>query len=219
MNNYIDHTLLRPDKNSKDYSNLINEAEKYKFYSVCVPPTWVNFAVGSLKNTSVKIATVIGFPHGNSNIITKKKEIEYCYFNGAREFDIVIDISKMKTGNWVEVEEEVREMRKAVKKDAIIKYIIEISYLTEFEIRKICEILMENNIEFVKTSTGYGPRDTTVDDIKLLKSIVGNRIKIKASGGIKDLQKAKEMIAAGAERVGTSSSVSIMEQLKLGGIN
>lgn len=207
----IDHTNLKPDATLKDIEKLCDEAKKYNFASVCVNPANVQYAVQLLEKTDVNICTVIGFPLGANTSKIKFFEASNSYELGASELDMVMNIGALKSG----FEEDVKQDIKSVvvgSKDAVVKVIIETALLEEDEIVKTCEIIKESGADFVKTSTGFGYSGATVEDIKLIKKTVGSSLKIKASGGIKNLKNALDMIKAGATRIGTSSGVQIMEE-------
>ena len=216
LNKFIDHTLLKPDATKEQIKQLCTEANQHKFASVCVAPsmvpTVVKFNVDNESN--VKICTVIGFPHGNSGVLSKCKQIEDVPH--VDEFDVVIDIGSIKSDVWYDVSKEIQFIRNCSRKT--IKYIVEIGYLSDDELFKLTDLLMEYKIDFIKTCTGYGPRNVTLEDIVKIKRYVGNRIKIKASGGIKTAEFARQLIEAGADRIGTSSSVSIMNELQKQGV-
>ena len=209
---YIDHTLLRPDATESDIKNLCQEAIDNKCYSVCVAPSLVGYAHSFteqyLETSDVKIATVIGFPHGNTGLNSKIEQIAY-YDVFVDEFDVVANIGSIKSGAWTGVEQEIEYVREITNRT--IKYIVEIGYLTDEELFHMADLLIKHKIDFIKTCTGYGPRNVTVDDIVKIKRHVGDRIKIKASGGIKTYEFAKQLIDAGADRLGTSSSLNIIK--------
>lgn len=207
----IDHTNLKPDATLKDIEKLCDEAKKYNFASVCVNPANVQYAVHLLEKTDVNVCTVIGFPLGANTSKIKFFEASNSYEIGASELDMVMNIGALKSG----FEEDVKQDIKSVvvgSKDAIVKVIIETALLEEDEIIKACEIIKESGADFVKTSTGFGYSGATVEDITLIRETVGSSLNIKASGGIKNLKNALDMIKAGATRIGTSSGVQIMEE-------
>ena len=207
----IDHTNLKPDATLKDIEKLCDEAKKYNFASVCVNPANVQYAVQLLEKTDVNVCTVIGFPLGANTSKIKFFEASNSYEIGASELDMVMNIGALKSG----FEEDVKQDIKSVvvgSKDAVVKVIIETALLEEDEIIKACEIIKESGADFVKTSTGFGYPGATVEDIKLIRKTVGSSLNIKASGGIKNLKNALDMIKAGATRIGTSSGVQIMEE-------
>jgi deoxyribose-phosphate aldolase len=186
------------------FKNLCAGAEKYKFYSVCVPPYAVKECKGFLENSGVKITTVIGFPLGYNSTETKVFETEKAISDGADEIDAVINVSAFKSGKSDYVLKELKELRKAAG-ERILKIIIETCYLTKEEIVKVCGLVSESGADFVKTSTGFGTGGAKTEDIALIKKSVPENVKIKASGGIKTLEHALELIKAGASRIGTSS--------------
>jgi deoxyribose-phosphate aldolase len=212
----IDHTLLRPDSTITQIEQLCREAEQHQFAAICIAPCWLNYVDQWLKTPTIERATVISFPHGDSYLVEKSSSgNSYCNM-GATELDIVANIGLIKSGEWQSTKNEIeligklREFRKGLVK---IKYIVEVGYLTDDELFKVADILIENKIDYIKTCTGYGPRGVTVNDILKIKKHVGNAIKIKASGGIKTSEDFLAMINAGADRVGTSSSVKILEEI------
>ncbi len=218
MNLFIDHTALKPNVTTSDIIKLCEEAQRNNFYSVCVAPTWTSFAKSFFQDVknAPKICSVISFPHGNQTLYGKCAEIEFLSQEGIQEFDVVINIGNIKSNLWSVVEDEIRTVRAAVKKrNMVLKYIIEIGMLTDEEIERVCEMLIEQRVDFVKTCTGFNDRSVTVEDIMKLKKICGDKIKIKASGGIKTAEFAKQLIQAGADRIGCSSSVAIMSELSL----
>jgi deoxyribose-phosphate aldolase len=215
LNKKIDHTYLKPEATFEDIQRVCSEAMEHKFKNVCVSSYWVPYASKALKGSQVGLATTIGFPHGNSNMASKIIEIEDAVSDGATELDVVINMGAIKSKNWAKIELEIQEARTYADFN-ILKYIIEIGYLNDFEISKICEILIKHHVNYVKTCTGYGPRGVTADDIIKIKSFVGDRILIKASGGIKDLKTAEAVINAGADVIGTSNSINIIRELTNG---
>jgi len=214
----IDHTLLRPDAPLGLYTELCRDAVKYNFYSVCVNSFHVPL-VASLLNakplTDVKVCSVVGFPFGASDIHTKSIEIERAISKGANEIDAVINISLVKTGDWKRVKDELVEIREA-SEHHVLKLILEVGALTDDEIKHACDIAMETNLDFVKTSTGFfkelAPAETA-RCVKLMKdSVSGSRIKVKASGWIRTLADFNLVVEAGASRVGCSRSMDIVNE-------
>lgn len=216
MNNIssmIDHTILKADATREMVKTLCEEAIEYKFAAVCVNPYHVEYCSELLKNSDVKVATVIGFPLGANTRETKAFETIDSINKGADEVDMVINIGALKDKNYDLVKEDIESVVKAANGKAIVKVIIETSLLTEEEKAKACELSLEAKADFVKTSTGFSTGGATVEDVKLMKSIVGNNMEIKASGGVRDLDTAKSMIEAGATRLGTSSGIKIVKQI------
>jgi len=196
---YIDHTLLRPDATESDIINLCNEANEYKFAAICVAPCWNYIAKPKLK-PEVNLCTVANFPHGNGYLPTN--------FYYPDEIDFVLNIGYVKSKKWEQL--DMFPMRHCGVKT--VKVIVEVGYLTDEELFKVADILIKHKIDFIKTCTGYGPRNVTIDDITKIKKHVGDRIKIKASGGIKTYEFARQLIDAGADRIGTSSGVAIIKE-------
>lgn len=208
----IDHTLLKPEVTKEEIRRLCDEGKKYGFASVCVNPVWVSLCAGLLRGSGVKICTVSGFPLGANKTEVKAKEAEMAIKEGADEIDMVANIGALKSGDFKWVEEDIKAVRHATGKGKILKVIIETAVLTNEEKIRATQIIMDCGADFVKTSTGFGYSGATVEDVKLLKKMVGDKIGIKASGGIRDYNTALELIKAGASRIGTSSGVKIVEQ-------
>jgi len=207
----IDHTLLKAEASKDDIKKLCEEAEKYDFASVCVNPSNVSQSYEYLKNTDVKVCTVIGFPLGATTTNTKVFEAKEAIENGATELDMVINNGAVKSGDWDFVKNDIKLINNAVtEKGALLKVIIETSLLSDEEKVKVCEICKEIGVGFVKTSTGFGAAGATAHDVSLMRKTVGEKIGVKASGGIRDAKAAKEMVAAGANRLGTSGGVAIV---------
>jgi deoxyribose-phosphate aldolase len=210
----IDHTLLRPEASYTDIKRLCEEALQFGFHSVCVYPYYVGFVKDLLKGSNVHVTTVIGFPSGMTTTEEKVLEAMNAALAGADELDIVINIGALKSGSWDVVTKDISNVIAATK-GLIHKIIIETCYLTTAEKRKIVEISLDAGAEFIKTSTGFGPKGAQTRDIRLIKSIVGDKAGIKAAGGIRTLKQVQAMLDAGASRIGTSSSVKIMKELNL----
>lgn len=210
LNKYIDHTLLKPDATFDDIKKLCKEASEYKFASICIAPCWMDERLEDIVGV-INTCVVIGFPHGN---IATHDKIRTILSAGADENDIVINIGNIKSGLWDDVENEIQTIRRSAE-SYLLKYIVEVGYLTDAELFRVADLLIKYKIDFIKTCTGYGPRNVSVDDIKKIKAYVGDRIQIKASGGIKSRTFAEDLIAAGANRLGTSSGVAIMENKPL----
>ena len=210
LNKYIDHTLLKPDASQEQIETLIVEAKKYDFASVCVNPTWVNFAAQALKATDVKVCTVIGFPLGANTPELKAFETSDAIQNGANEIDMVINIGALKSRNFDLVERDIRAVVEAAK-GTLVKVIIETCLLTDDEKVKACQIAQKAGADFVKTSTGFSTGGATVEDVALMRKTVGPDMGVKASGGARSYEDALAFIKAGATRIGASSGVAIME--------
>lgn len=209
LSKYIDHTLLKATAQAKDIKKLCSEAIDYNFYAVCVNGCYVSLAKKELKNTAVKVATVIGFPLGAMSTAAKVSETQKCIEDGADEIDMVINIGKLQAGDFQYVENEIAAIKIATGEKQL-KVIIETCYLSEDEKKIACTLAMNVGADFVKTSTGFGTGGATLEDIRLMKSVVGERMKIKASGGIKDTKTALEYVALGISRIGTSSGIAIV---------
>lgn len=209
----IDHTLLKPTTTKKDIMRLCREAKKYRFAAVCVNPTYVSLAAKLLKNTDVKVCTVIGFPLGATTTEVKAFETENAIKNGAQEVDMVINIGMLKSGNYGFVKRDIEAVVKAAG-DAITKVIIETCYLSDKEKVKACMLAKKAGADYVKSSTGFGSRGATIADVRLMRKIVGKKMGVKAAGGIRTFEDAVAMIKAGATRIGTSHAMSIMAEAK-----
>lgn len=207
---YIDHTALKPDTTKEQITALCDEAMQYKFYSVCVNPTWVETAAKALKDSEVDVCTVIGFPLGATTSEVKAFETKDAIAKGATEVDMVINIAALKDGNDQLVEDDIRAVVEAADKQARVKVIIETCLLTDAEKVKACDFAVAAGADFVKTSTGFSTGGATVDDIKLMRKTVGPDIGVKASGGVRDRNGALDMIEAGATRIGASSGIQIV---------
>jgi len=211
---YIDHTLLKPDATLEEIENLVNEAKRYRFASVCVNPTWVSYCANLLAGTDVKVCTVIGFPLGATTPEVKRLETVNAIENGAQEVDMVINIGALKSGKYDLVKSDIEGVVEAAKGKALVKVIIETSLLTDKEKIQACKLAKEAGADFVKTSTGFSSGGATVEDVKLMRSTVGPDMGVKASGGVRTYEDAKKMLAAGATRIGASSGVKIVEEEK-----
>lgn len=206
----IDHTLLKADAKKSQVETLCQEAREYKFASVCVNPTWVKYASEQLQGSDVKVCTVIGFPLGATTPETKAFETTNAIENGATEVDMVINIGALKDGNNVLVEQDIRAVTTAAKGKALSKVIIETSLLTDEEKVRACELAVKAGADFVKTSTGFSTGGATIEDIKLMRKTVGPDIGVKASGGVRSAEDTRNMVEAGATRIGASSGVQIV---------
>jgi len=207
----IDHTLVRPDATLDDLGKACEDAKKYGFACVVVNSCHVVRAREFLANTLVKVCCVVGFPHGANTTTVKIVEAMEAMKNGASELDIVLNLGMVKSGRWDVVEIDVKNVI-AMTPQKVHKVIIETGMLTPAELERACQIAVRANAEFIKTSTGYGPRGASVEDIRLIRQAIGATCRIKASGGIKDLAAVTAMIEAGAERIGTSAGPAIMEE-------
>ena len=213
FNKYFDHTCLKPEATSSDIKKLCAEARKHDFYSVCVNGCYVKLAGGELSDSDVKVAAVIGFPLGAVSPEVKVLETNDCCANGASEIDMVINVGALKEGRYDYVIDDIAGVVSCADDyDAIVKVIIETCLLTDDEIIKACELSVSAGAEFVKTSTGFAGGGAEARHIELMRRTVGNLAQIKASGGIRSYAACKEMIAAGADRIGASASVQIMEE-------
>ena len=208
-NKYIDHTLLKPESTPQDIEKLCLEAKEYDFASVCIQPCYVKMAYGLLKETDVKVCTVIGFPLGANTTETKIQEACQAVEEGAEEIDMVINIGALKAGDTVYVTEEIRRIKEAVG-EHILKVIIETCLLTDEEKVLACQCAVNAGADFVKTSTGFSKGGATVEDVRLMKQTVGDRCRVKASGGIRTPEDFNAMIEAGAARIGTSSVIKLI---------
>lgn len=211
LNSYIDHTLLKPDSNAGDVKKLCQEALKYDFASVCVLPVWVPFAKLLMKASCSKISTVVGFPLGANTSEAKAFEARQLAENGAEELDMVMNLTFLKSKKYQEVVQDIQSVIQAAPK-ATIKVIIETCLLTNEEKRIAAKICVDAGAHFVKTSTGFSHEGADVDDIALLRHIVGEKCGVKASGGISNAKQALAMISAGASRIGSSRGASIVDE-------
>lgn len=209
--NHIDHTLLKQDATVKQIDQLIAEAKKYDFASVCINPYWVKYCADALKNTNVKICTVIGFPLGATSTAAKVAESKEALKDGADELDMVINIGELKANNDIAVKKDIHAVAEVCHQHGkILKVIIETCLLTDNQKIKACHLSEEAGADFVKTSTGFSTGGATVHDVKLMRQSVSSKVKVKAAGGIHTQQDALDMINAGADRIGASASVKIM---------
>lgn len=209
LNKYIDHTKLGANISKAQIDQLIEEAKKYNFKSVCVNPIWVKYAKEQLKGTDVLVCTVIGFPHGTHTPVVKTQETLDAVINGADEIDMVINVAALKSGDFETILDEIRGVVISAG-DLVVKVIIETCYLTKEEIVKACELALKAGAAFVKTSTGFGTGGATVEDVTLMKQTVKEEALVKASGGVRTYEDAMKMINAGASRIGTSNGVDIV---------
>jgi len=208
----IDHTLLKPEATEDMIKKLCDEAKEYGFVAVCVNPFYVKKAKELLEGTNVKVATVVGFPLGANVKEVKAFETKKAIEDGAEEIDMVINIGALKNKDYETVKEDIKAVVEAAGDKAIVKVIIETCLLTDEEKVKACELAKESGAHYVKTSTGFSKAGAKVEDVKLMKKVIGEDMKVKASGGIRDYETAKAMIEAGASRIGASSSVKIIQE-------
>ncbi|WP_369085933.1 deoxyribose-phosphate aldolase [Metamycoplasma spumans] len=213
INKYIDHTNLAPSATHKDIDKLIDEAKKYDFKSVCIAPSYIKYAKEQLKGTDVLVCTVIGFPLGYNATSVKVYETKIALEHGADEIDMVINVGRFKDKQYEYVLNEIKAIKEACGK-TVLKVIVETALLTNEEIAKITEIVMQSGADFIKTSTGFSYRGASFEDVEIMKSVCKDDLLIKASGGIKSYEDALKMIELGANRLGTSKSVIIMEGSK-----
>ncbi|HFU3843682.1 TPA: deoxyribose-phosphate aldolase [Streptococcus suis] len=216
LNKYIDHTILKPETTKEQVAQILAEAKEYDFASVCVNPTWVAYAAQELKDSDVKICTVIGFPLGANTPAVKAFETKDAIENGADEIDMVINIGALKSKNDGLVLEDIQAVV-AASGDKLVKVIIETCLLTEEEKVKACQLSKEAGADFVKTSTGFSTGGATVEDVALMRKTVGPDMGVKASGGARSYEDAIAFIEAGATRIGASSGVAIMKGEKADG--
>ncbi|MCK8826987.1 deoxyribose-phosphate aldolase [Natroniella acetigena] len=215
MAKMIDHTILEPTVTVYDVKEKCDEAKEYEFTSVCVNPCFVPLAAQLLKNTSVKVCTVIGFPFGASTPETKAYETKDAVNNGAQEIDVVLNIEAIKTHKWEFVKRETKAVVDATKiagvtKDIITKVVIEPCYLSQDEIKKVSEIVKKNGADFIKVSTGFASKGATMEDVSLVRKTVGRSIGVKAVGEINSFDDALNMLDAGANRMGTNHGIAIV---------
>ena len=205
----IDHTLLSPEATTQEIDTLCEEARHYGFYSVCVPPSWIEHAKKQLGGSKVKVVTVISFPHGNDLSSSKALAAQQAKSAGADEIDMVMHLGWAKAGNWPAVESDIAQVVKAVQPTPV-KVILETCLLSVDQIQKACRAAAQAGAKFVKTSTGFSKGGASVDAVRLMKASIPPTMEVKASGGIRDLPTALAMIQAGATRLGTSSGAVII---------
>lgn len=208
---YIDHTLLRPDATEDEVLALCRDAKQYRFYSVCVNSCWVELCARELRNTGVKVCSVVGFPLGAIDSRTKGAETRNAIENGADEIDMVINIGALKSKKFDYVENDIRWVLRSCRQKTVTKVIIETALLNSDEKVLACEIAKKVKADFVKTSTGFAKGGATVEDVSLMRKVVGPTMGVKASGGVRTFETAAAMIRAGATRIGTSSSVALIQ--------
>lgn len=207
---YIDHTLLKPGATESQFDQLCAEALEYKFMSVCVNSSWVPYVAKKLRGSTIKVCSVVGFPLGEMDTRSKAFETRNAIASGAHEIDMVINTSALKSGNLKLVEEDIRAIKRACRSTTVLKVIIETSLLTDEEKVIACELSKKVGADFVKTSTGFTGAGATVEDVALMRRVVGPKMGVKASGGIRDYKTAVAMINAGATRIGAGGSIAIV---------
>ncbi|ABY33940.1 MAG TPA: deoxyribose-phosphate aldolase [Chloroflexus aurantiacus] len=210
---FIDHTLLKPEATVDQIDRLCSEAERYRFASVCVNPRYVERCARALSGSAVRVCTVIGFPLGATTTKVKVFETVQAIGHGAREVDMVLAIGALRGREYHAVVDDIRAVTDAAHASGVlVKVILETGLLTDFEKVMACMLAVRAGADFVKTSTGFGPGGATVADIRLMRAAVGPTIGVKASGGVRSLAMAQELIAAGATRIGTSAGVAIVQE-------
>ena len=209
LRRWIDHTLLKPDASEAEFLKLFDEARVENFFAVCVPPHFVSLAKRELKSSAVKVCTVIGFPFGYETTAAKVFATRDAIEKGADEIDVVMNIAAFKSGQDSVVVEDLTQVVRAAQAK-VVKVIIETALLTDEEIVRACYAVEKSGAQFVKTSTGFASHGAKVEHVQLMKQTVAARLKIKASGGIRDRAMAEQMVAAGADRIGASKSVEIV---------
>ena len=207
----IDHTLLKPEATKEQVIQLCSEAKKYNFASVCINPSYVSLCAKLLRDTAVKVCTVIGFPLGATSTATKAFEAEHAQRDGAKEIDMVINVGMLKSGDYDYVENDIFAVVTTARRfGSLLKVIIETGLLTDEEKIKACLLAKRAGADFVKTSTGFAKGGATVGDIALMRKVVGSAMGVKASGGVRTREEALAMVASGADRIGASASVKIV---------
>jgi len=208
---FLDHTLLKPDSTRRDARRVCEEAKAHHFAAACILPAWVADAAEILEGTDVAVCTVVGFPHGNAPAQAKAAETATAIADGATEIDTVINVSALKSGSDLLVMDDVEAVVEAARMGgARVKVILECALLTDDEKRRAARMSVEAGADFVKTSTGFASGGATVEDVRLLRAVVGPDIGVKAAGGIRSVEEALAMIEAGANRVGTSAGVALV---------
>ena len=211
MAQYIDHTLLKPEAQRSAFDKLCDEALQYRFKAVCVNSCRVAYVAEKLEGGGVEVCSVVGFPLGAMETRAKAFEASQAIEDGATEVDMVLNIGALKSGDLKTVNDDIRSLRSAAKGSTVLKVIIETCLLTDDEKTLACEIAKKAGADFVKSSTGFSTGGATIEDITLMRKVVGSDMGVKASGGIKDFATAFAMISAGAIRLGTSSGIAIVE--------
>ena len=210
----IDQTLLQPTASEDQVQRFCEEAVGLGFAAVCIAPFWVNLAARIARASKVRVCTVAGFPLGFEDVESKVRTSQTALDAGADEIDYVVNLGAVKGRNYRVIEAEMEAMRVGAK-SAVVKIILETGYLTEEEKKHLCELAVRTGLDFVKTSTGFGPSGASVDDVRLLSECSQGNIKVKAAGGIRTIQDVEAMVGAGAHRIGTSSGKEIISQIAL----
>jgi deoxyribose-phosphate aldolase len=222
----VDHTLLKPEATEEDVRHMCREAAQYHFAAVCILPCYVRLAARELRGTDVKVATVVSFPFGADTTAVKAASVRDAIQGGASELDVVMNISKFLSGEFAYVAEELASLNGEVSavamnnglNDAVLKVIVETCYLSDRMKRLAVQMVAASGADFVKTSTGFGPDGATSEDVSLLREEAPEGLAVKASGGIRTLEDALDLLNAGASRLGTNSSVAIMREAEDGGL-
>ena len=214
LNKYIDHTLLKPDATTEQIKKICDEAKKYDFASVCVNSCHAELVARELKDSGVSTCCVVGFPLGAMLTEAKAYEARMAIEKGASEIDMVINIGAAKEGNWKLVEDDIKAVVDACHPKALLKVIIETCLLTDAEKVEMCRVVSQSGADYIKTSTGFGGGGATREDVALFKAHVAPHVKIKAAGGIANLDDARDFIALGADRLGTSRIVKAVKALE-----
>lgn len=211
---YIDHTNLKPTASETDIRQLCAQAWQHHFKAVCLAPTYVRYAKNWLAGSQTSLCTVIGFPLGYNTTSTKLHEAEQALVDGAVELDMVINLSQFKSMAYLSVANEIQQLCELTHSaNSLLKVIIETAYLDSFEIHSACEMCVDANVDFVKTSTGFAPKGAEIATVQLMRSILPPHIQVKASGGIKTYEQALALVEAGATRLGTSAGVEIVKSI------
>ena len=211
MNEYMDSTLLRSSATQEEIEKLCSDAKEYSFATVCVNPCYVSLANELLKDSDVKVCTVIGFPLGSNTTKIKVEEAKDAIKNGADELDMVINVGVLKDKNYDYIKNEIMELRKATE-NKVLKVIVETCYLDEDELAVMTKICNETGVDFIKTSTGFGTRGASLEDIEIINKYKDDKLKVKASGGIRTKEDALKYIELGVSRIGTSNAKGMMEE-------
>lgn len=214
INRYLEHTLLKPHATEKDMERLLEEARVHQFVGICVPPFWVKKVKRELEDTAIQVVTVVGFPMGYQLTETKVFETQRAIDTGADEIDVVWSLTAFKSGmNWPKI--ELAKLAQTCHDEArILKVIIETAYLDKQEMLEACKLCADAGVDYVKTSTGLAPEGAKVEDVEWMRANLPSNVGIKASGGIQTASQTMALIRAGADRIGTSAAVKIMQEIK-----